>query len=77
MRSKALSKKWRGPDALVNTGLFVLLTIQAGLSTVRGAMRQGRTVMAMMPIVCGAKNVRAIEYLMEHMQITYTVRCTT
>jgi hypothetical protein len=23
--------KWRGPDALVNTGLFVLLTIQAGL----------------------------------------------
>jgi hypothetical protein len=30
--------KWRGPDALVNTGLFVLLTIQAGLSTVRGAM---------------------------------------
>ena len=30
--------KWRGPDALVNTGLFVLLTIQAGLSTVRGSM---------------------------------------
>lgn len=30
--------KWRGPDALVNTGLFVLLTIQAGLSTVRGGM---------------------------------------
>lgn len=30
--------RWRGPDALVNTGLFVLLTIQAGLSTVRGSM---------------------------------------
>jgi hypothetical protein len=30
--------KWRGPDALVNNGLFVLLTIQAGLSTVRGSM---------------------------------------
>ena len=30
--------KWRGPDALVNTGLFVLLTIQAGLSTVKGSM---------------------------------------
>ena len=30
--------KWRGPDAMVNTGLFVLLTIQAGLSTVRGSM---------------------------------------
>ena len=30
--------RWRGPDALVNNGLFVLLTIQAGLSTVRGSM---------------------------------------
>ena len=30
--------KWRGPDALVANGLFVLLTIQAGLSTVRGSM---------------------------------------
>ena len=30
--------RWRGPDAMVNTGLFVLLTIQAGLSTVRGSM---------------------------------------
>ena len=30
--------KWRGPDALVANGLFVLLTIQAGLSTVRGGM---------------------------------------
>ena len=30
--------KWRGTDAFVNTGLFVLLTIQAGLSTVKGSM---------------------------------------
>ena len=30
--------KWRGSDAFVNTGLFVLLTIQAGLSTVKGSM---------------------------------------
>jgi len=30
--------KWRGPAALANTGLFVLLTIQAGLSAVRGSM---------------------------------------
>ena len=30
--------KWCGTDALVSTGLFVLLTIQAGLSTVKGSM---------------------------------------
>jgi hypothetical protein len=30
--------KWCGTDAFVNTGLFVLLTIQAGLSTVKGSM---------------------------------------
>ena len=30
--------RWGGTDAFVNTGLFVLLTIQAGLSTVKGSM---------------------------------------
>ena len=30
--------KWCGTDAFVNTGLFVLLPIQAGLSTVKGSM---------------------------------------
>ena len=30
--------RWGGADAFVNTGLFVLLTIQAGLSTVKGSM---------------------------------------
>ena len=31
-----------GPDALVDTGLFVLLTIQAGLSTVKGSIKKVR-----------------------------------
>jgi len=30
--------KWRGPEAMTSVGLFVLLTIQAGLSTVKGSM---------------------------------------
>jgi len=30
--------RWRGPEAMTSVGLFVLLTIQAGLSTVRGSM---------------------------------------
>jgi hypothetical protein len=32
--------RWGGTDAFVNTGLFVLLTIQAGLSTVKGSMEK-------------------------------------
>ena len=34
--------KWRGPEAMTNVGLFVLLTIQAGLSTVKGSMEKVR-----------------------------------
>jgi len=34
--------KWRGPEAMTKVGLFVLLTIQAGLSTVKGSMEKVR-----------------------------------
>ena len=34
--------KWRGPEAMTNVGVFVLLTIQAGLSTVKGSMEKVR-----------------------------------
>jgi len=32
--------KWHGPEAMTSVGLFVLLTIQAGLSTVKGSMNK-------------------------------------
>ena len=50
--------KWRGPDALVNTGLFVLLTIQAGLSTVRGSMVKVERDFYKL-IACGARKLMA------------------
>ena len=62
--------KWRGPDALVNTGLFVLLTIQAGLSTVRGAMRKVELDGNDADCLWGKKR-DGFEYLIDHKDYLY------
>ena len=62
--------KWRGADALVNTGLFVLLTIQAGLSTVRGSMvkveRDGYSADCLW-----GKKAEGYEYLVDNAEYLY------
>ena len=62
--------KWRGPDAMVNTGLFVLLTIQAGLSTVRGAMRKVELDGNGADCLWGKKR-DGFEYLIDHKDYLY------
>ena len=62
--------KWRGPDALVNTGLFVLLTIQAGLSTVRGSMVKVERDFYQADCLWG-KKADGYEYLNENRDFLY------
>ena len=62
--------RWRGPDAMVNTGLFVLLTIQAGLSTVRGAMRKVELDGNGADCLWGKKR-DGFEYLIDHKDYLY------
>ena len=62
--------KWRGPDALVNTGLFVLLTIQAGLSTVRGSMVKVERDFYQADCLWG-KKADGYEYLNENKEFLY------
>ena len=62
--------KWRGSDALVNTGLFVLLTIQAGLSTVRGSMVKVERDFYQADCLWG-KKADGYEYLNENKEFLY------
>ena len=62
--------KWRGPDAMVNTGLFVLLTIQAGLSTVRGSMIKVERDAYYADCLWG-KKAKGYEYLVDHKDYLY------
>ena len=62
--------KWRGPDALVNTGLFVLLTIQAGLSTVKGSMVKVERDVYQADCLWG-KKAEGYEYLVDNADYLY------
>ena len=62
--------RWRGPDALVNNGLFVLLTIQAGLSTVRGSMVKVERDGYQADCLWG-KKAEGYEYLVDNAEYLY------